>query len=524
MTTVKLRRMAFRWIATLAVVSFATAFAYAGTDFEDLLAGAERSISLVESNSASAWETTLVFEEAGQHEVAFRTVFQVENPADFVSLSLETPPDIKDLTLNGALIPKPLEGMTYKVIPGIPPSMLKKGSNEFRSVWATTVKNLTEEKPSESSASAGKIDPADVKIRLFGLPSSALTFQTGPVLGCAGETMFTVSCRVNLPAEVVLEVDGRQYVSESALLHSFKVEGLVADTTYRYSLNVRLPGRKDAIASAGPYSMRTLPGGGNFSFAILGDSRTRSKDWSEVAAAVTAKKPVLSVFVGDMVTDGRKDHEWDEQYFGPAKDFFATIPHYAVIGNHEQDCPLFPQIFPTPGGKNWSQEVGSVLLIGIDGIMDWSEGSDLTRWLEDLLASTQAKFIFLASHYPAWSSGMHGHPNKEGRPRERGSRIAQDVFMPLLKKYNATAMFAGHDHFYERSEPEDGVPVIITGGAGAPVRGKIENSEVQNPYSKVFASQLHYCLLKIDGDVCTMEVLTPEGAVIDTCTWQARQK
>jgi hypothetical protein len=354
------------------------------------------------------------------------------------------------------------------------------------------------------------------------LTASALTFQTGPVLGYACEDMFTMTCRVNIPAEVVLDVNDRQYVSKPALLHSFKVEGLRADTQVHYSLKARLSSKDDVLATVGPYSVRTLPVGGQFSFAVLGDSRTHPRDWERVAAAVVTAKPAFSVFVGDMVTKGRIDDQWDEQYFSPARDFFATIPCYAVIGNHEQNCPLFTRIFPTPGGKNWSQEIGSVLLIGIDGAMDWASGSNLNRWLEDILANSKAKFIFLASHYPAWTSGTHGRL-EDGRPREKSIGFAQDVLMPLLKKYDATAMFAGHDHFYERSEPEEGVPMIITGGAGAPLRDKVKNPEKQNPYSKVFAKKHHYCLLSVDGNVCTMKVFTPEGIMIDTCSWPARK-
>jgi hypothetical protein len=255
----------------------------------------------------------------------------------------------------------------------------------------------------------------------------------------------------------------------------------------------------------------------------LGDSRTGTNDWAKVAAAVLKAQPVFSVFVGDMVSSGRHDYQWDEQYFAPAKEYFATIPYYAVIGNHEQNVSFFTRIFQTPGGKNWSQEIGSVLLIGIDGAMNWNKGSKLTKWLESLLAKSKAKFIFLFSHYPAWSSGSHGRLNAGGEPRERNMRLSQNVIMPLLKRYKATAMFAGHDHIYERSEPEEGISMIVTGGAGAPLRHKVRDAKIQNPYSKVFASKLHYCLLKIDGGICTMKVFTLNGEKIDERIWKARK-
>jgi hypothetical protein len=517
------RSIAFKLILILTVVASSTVFARVETEPADFLVGAKRHVSRVENKVVSVWQKAFVLKEAGKHTVAFRAKFQIEDPIHFTWLALEKSLYLENLTLNGETLPVPIEGMSYKTIPAIPASMLKKGSNELRGTWIQGIKTQKNEKTSKVSIVSKKIRSADVDVRLYGVELSALAFQTGPILGYAGENMFTVSCRVNMPAEVVLEVNDRQYISKPALLHSFKVEGLTSDTQYEYSLKARFSSKDDFIASVGPYSMRTLLGGEQFVFTILGDSRSYPKDWERVAAAVTEKKPAFSVFVGDMVSRGRRDHEWDEQYFGPAKDFFATIPYYAVIGNHEQDCPLFTQIFPTPGGKNWLQEIGSVLLIGIDGAMDWSDGSDLTNWLEDILANSNAKFIFLANHYPAWTSGGHGKL-KNGHPRERGVRFSQEVIMPLLEKYNATAMFAGHDHFYERSEPGKGVSMIITGGSGAPLYSKSSNAKKQNPYSAVFEKKHHYCILTVDGDVCTMKVFTPDNEVIDTRTWTSRKK
>ncbi len=511
------------FIVILTIVASKTTFASNKTHSIDLLSKSNRTLSYAGNNAVSTFQKNLIFKKAGKHDITFRAIFQVENPENFVSLSLEKSPQIKNLTLNGKSIPKPFEGTTYKIIPGSPVSLLKKGENEFQATWTQKVKVQKNKKDSKTSFVPNQINSVDLDIRLFGMTSSALAFQTGPILGYASENMFTVSCRVNMPAEVVLEVNGREYVSKKALLHSFKVKGLTAHTQYQYSLKARVSPKDDFQASIGPFSMRTLNGGDKFSFAVLGDSRSLPDDWAKVATAVVAKKPEFAIFVGDMVTWGRNDYEWDEQFFCPAKNFFSSIPFYAVIGNHEGNCPLFTQIFPTPGGKNWSQKIGTILIIGIDGTMDWESNGVQTKWLENILANSKAKFIFLNSHYPAWTSGCHGGL-KNGRPQEKPIKLAQDVLMPLLKKYNATAMFAGHDHFYERSEPDDGVSMIISGGAGAPLRNKVENSEKQNPHSKVFASKLHYCFLTVDKDVCTIKVITPDNVVIDTRIWKARKE
>ncbi len=155
------------------------------------------------------------------------------------------------------------------------------------------------------------------------------------------------------------------------------------------------------------------------------------------------------------------------------------------------------------------------MFIGIDGAQDWTASSTNLKWIETALKESRESFIFVFSHYPPWSSGSHGVI------RERTSIEARDNILPLMKKYRATAFIAGHDHDYERSEPPDGVTVIVSGGAGAPLYPKVPLW--QNPHSKVFEMKHHFCLFSIDGNRCTMQALTPEGTLLDTKTWAGRQ-
>ena len=69
----------------------------------------------------------------------------------------------------------------------------------------------------------------------------------------------------------------------------------------------------------GPFSVSTLPAVGKpLRFVAMGDCRTHPKDWALVANAVLKANPALVVFSGDMVTDGREDRQWDEEFFGPS--------------------------------------------------------------------------------------------------------------------------------------------------------------------------------------------------------------
>ena len=481
----------------------------------DLLAQGLRGIAVLREGQEPVWQDAVTLDASAK--VALRVIFPAGSPRHVVALALDKPL-LAEATLNGQRVPPPIEGMRYSRLPGIPPGLLVSGENTLLLTWPVTVRPAR----GQTEATPQTITADGVGARLFAQSAADLAFQSGPILGCAGPDAFTVTCRTNMPAAVTLETPGRRFESRAGLMHSFRVEGLRPGTEYAYTLAAVVPGTRNTVVS-GPHRVATYPTQAPFMFAILGDSRTHPEDWAKVGAAVAATRPLFSVFVGDMVAAGRTDSQWDDEYLRMAPEYFATIPYYAVIGNHEQDCPLLPELFPTPGGgKNWVQQVGPALLIGIDGAVDWSPEGQLLPWLQDLLARSTAPFIIFVTHYPPWTSGPHGALRDDGLPKESTIRVAQQILMPLLEKHRVTAVFAGHDHNYERSDPPGGVTVVVTGGAGAPMRDKTPTAEKQNPHSKVFAKQLHYCLLTVDDKTCTMKVYTPEGEIIDQRVWNAR--
>jgi len=455
-----------------------------------------------------------------QVEVIVKAEFDVATPADFASLDLShsrTPWDEFDFALNGNEIGRPIEGMVYRRTPGIDAAFLAEGANAL----VGTIGALNEHDDARAF---------EVALSLKAMRAEDLAFQTGPVLGAYNDGYFTVTCRTNIPADVTLRMAGGAWETVSSsprgLLHRFSVPR-PADRPLRY----RLEASRDGVTRKTPWydvDLWTPAGDRPLRLMVMGDSRTLIEPWRQVAASAIEASPDIIVFVGDMVADGRNDWEWDEQFIGPSADLFRTIPMYPVIGNHENDAPLYYELFhsPTPDGRgpNWRQMIGDVLLIGIHGEQSFAADTDNYKWLEKTLAESDAKFIFCFNHFPAWSSYHRTSGVDElGRPYEETTYRARTFVLPLLAKYGATAFIAGHDHFYERSEPPSGVTCVVTGGAGAPLYGKSDTPETDNPHSVAFAQELHYCLLEISGDTCTMQVVTPEGETIDTRTWQARE-
>jgi hypothetical protein len=221
------------------------------------------------------------------------------------------------------------------------------------------------------------------------------------------------------------------------------------------------------------------------------------------------------------------DWLWDPEFFSEAQPLVSHVPLYAVIGNHEHDATITQELFYTPSkdgrDENWVQRIGPSVMIGINGEKDFSKDSANAKWLEQQLQQAQsAKFLFVFSHYPAWSSGGHGQQEAH-QGLTATTRYARESIVPLLQKYHATAFITGHDHNYERSDLPEGLIEITAGGAGAPTVPFLNSDLDINPYSKVFSTKLHYCLFAIHGDSWSMKAITPDGQTLDECGGKARR-
>ena len=537
--------MPFQRRAILAVVilcSLSAPYALAQTPTTqpvDLLEGATwnwkvHRLATQPSSEAASQPTSAASRPATPFHLVAEAEFQVAYPPRYTSLNLTHgmyPLYTMKFSLTGHAITPPLEGMQYETIPGIDASWLTEGRNVLTAEVSSQFPAGTKKPPREN---INRLEAQGPKMKLTALRAEDLAIEIGPILGAVGEDSYTVVCRTNMPARITLTAEGAvpghaatsrkiKTTSQTGLIHRFTIEGIQPRV---YQLEARASDSENSV-KLGPWTVGGRNAEGKLCFVALGDNRSNPVNWSKVATAAAQAKPDLVVHTGDLVSRGRCDWLWREQFFAPAGELLATVPFLPVIGNHENEAPLYYKLFPSPGGRedspNWQRTVAGVQFVGIDGEADWSAGGENAQWLEGVLAGSKARFIFLITHYPAWSSSPHGRLDEKGeKAAERPVAQAREVILPLLARYGVAAMIAGHDHNYQRSEPPEGVSVIVTGGAGAPLYKQSENAEKQNPPLKVFADVLNYCLFTVDGDTCVMQALTPEGKELDTRTWKAR--
>ena len=127
-------------------------------------------------------------------------------------------------------------------------------------------------------------------------------------------------------------------------------------------------------------------------------------------------------------------------------------------------------------------------------------------WLRSKLQADTNKWKIAFFHHPPFSSGgFHGSDKK-----------IREALHPLFVQYGVDVVFTGHDHFYERIKPQDGVQYFVTGSGGQLRKGDIKNNSPLT--AKAFDTDNAFLLFEISGDEMYFQVLSRTGQTVDSGT------
>ena len=247
-------------------------------------------------------------------------------------------------------------------------------------------------------------------------------------------------------------------------------------------------------------------------FAVLGDFGTGERDEYNVAAQmleVHHRSPLdLVLAVGDNIyPNGSARYfvkHFEEPFVGLLKEH---VKFYAVLGNHDveegrNDQLRYP-LFNMNGSNYYTLSRGNGL---VDFFMLDTTICDVTQvtWLENSLRSSRAMWKVAAMHHPLYSSG-----------KKHGSDLRlRKLLEPLLTRYHVQVVFAGHDHVYERTKPQQGIQYFITGAGGKMRRGDINlKSELR---AASYDKDNSFMVIEVDENEMTFKSISEKGEVVDS--------
>jgi hypothetical protein len=239
-------------------------------------------------------------------------------------------------------------------------------------------------------------------------------------------------------------------------------------------------------------------------FAVIGDNgtgRTAQYDIGARLADARAGFPFeFVIMVGDNLYGGQSASDFVDKFERPYAPLLqAGVPFYAALGNHDQPTNRNYRPFNMGGERYYTFVKGPVRFVILDtNLMDTAQ----LAWIEATLQAVAEPWKIVVFHHPLYSDGDRHGSNLELRAR----------LEPLLVRYGVNVVFSGHEHFYQRITPQQGITYFIEGSSGQLRKGGVTPTGMS---AAAFAADQTFMLVEIAGDRLTFQTITRDGRVVD---------
>jgi len=263
-----------------------------------------------------------------------------------------------------------------------------------------------------------------------------------------------------------------------------------------------------ALATLGaatlPAQQVTLPlKNGSVRFLVLGDAGTGDREQVEVANQMVRYAQrfpfTFAIMLGDNLYGSERPQDFDKKFMRPYKALLdGGIEFNAALGNHDDPNQRYFKPFHLDGQRYRTFKKGNVRFFVIDS--NYLDPEQL-KWLEKELSQSGSDWKIPYFHHPLYTTARRG-PEVEVRA----------VLEPLFVKYGVDVVFVGHEHIYERLQPQKGIYYFTVGGAAKLRKGDTHPSPL---IAARFDRDRSFLLAEIAGDSLYFQTVSRTGAVVD---------
>jgi hypothetical protein len=262
-----------------------------------------------------------------------------------------------------------------------------------------------------------------------------------------------------------------------------------------------------AIQAPAESSMPLPNKDGSFKFGVLGDFGVGDQKQFQLADQMAALhgrfKYDLVVTVGDNILGSERPQDFEKKFEIPYKALLdAGVKFYASLGNHDSREQRFYKLFNMDGKLYFSfSPKPNIRFFALDSTYPVPEQ---IAWLEKELAASKDDWKIVYFHQPLYSSGDQHGPDVQLRK----------VIEPMFLKYNVSVVLSGHDHFYERIKPQQGIAYFVVGSGGRLRVGNIDRKS--GITAKGFDTDLAFMAAEISGDQMYFNAISRTGQTVDS--------
>jgi 3',5'-cyclic AMP phosphodiesterase CpdA len=218
----------------------------------------------------------------------------------------------------------------------------------------------------------------------------------------------------------------------------------------------------------------------------------------------------LVIMLGDNMYGGQSQRDFVNKFEKPYAALLAAgVRFQASIGNHDDDrVQLTYKHFNMNGQRHYSFVRGNVRFLALDSnLMDKGQ----LAWLDTTLAEAKEEWKIAYFHHPLYSNADR-----------HGSAMDLRVLMePIFIKHRVNVVFQGHDHVYERLQPQNGIVYFVSGAGGQLRRGNMSPTKDTAAY---FDQDRSFMLVEIAGSTMYFQSISRTGQVVDSGVIQRQSK
>ena len=239
-------------------------------------------------------------------------------------------------------------------------------------------------------------------------------------------------------------------------------------------------------------------------FAVIGDNGNGSREQTEIGRQMAAARSTFPfefvLMLGDNMYGSQTAADFVVKFQRPyAALLGAGVPFYAALGNHDNPANRNYPGFNMSGQRFYSYVRKNARFVVLDSNeMDRPQ----VAWLTQTLASATDDWKIVYFHHPLYSNaGRHG------------SNVELRVLLePILVDHGVQVVFAGHEHIYERHQPQKGIVHFVEGSSGQLRKGDVTPGASTAAY---YDQDQTFMLVEIAGDELFFRTMTRTGQAVD---------
>jgi hypothetical protein len=212
--------------------------------------------------------------------------------------------------------------------------------------------------------------------------------------------------------------------------------------------------------------------------------------------------------MGDNIYGGKSPADFKRKFEDPYQPLTdAGVKFYACLGNHDETNERLYKPFNMDGKRYYSFKRSNVEFFVLDSNYMDREQLD---WLQSQLSGSHSQWKICYFHHPLYSHARAHGPDTDLRKH----------LEPVLEAHRVNVVFGGHEHVYERLQPQNGIYYFVLGNSG---QLRFHDLKPSPETAKGFDTDRTFAVVEIAGNRLYFQVISRIGETVDSGLLELKQ-